>query len=127
MEGRMAATSTHTTNRLSTYVLTSTLQIVSSSHLSLTVRLNHYFWITVFSNLWGSFSRLLRHPQRLTNWLNLSVSERSYGIEFWPFPDQHSSLGNAITMLGRSFYRDTASLGDQSSKPCKRVLAGRKP
>ena len=31
-----------------------------------------------FSDLWGSLSRLLHHPERLTNWLNLAVSERSY-------------------------------------------------
>ena len=43
MEGRMAATSPHSTSRLSTYVLTSTPQIVSSAHLSLTVRFDHRF------------------------------------------------------------------------------------
>ena len=53
--------------------------------------------------------------------LNLTVSERSYGIEFWPFPGQNFSLGDAITRLGRSVYRDTKNLGDQSIKPCKRV------
>ena len=41
MEGRMAATFPHSTSRLSTYVLTSTPQIVSSPHLSLTVRFDH--------------------------------------------------------------------------------------
>ena len=43
MEGRMAATFPHSTSRLSTYVLTSTPQIMSSPHLSLTVRFDHRF------------------------------------------------------------------------------------
>ena len=47
MEGRMAATSPHSTGRLSTYVLTSTPQIVSSPHLSLTVRFDHRFLLSL--------------------------------------------------------------------------------
>ena len=92
-------------------------QIVSSPHLSLTARFDHCF----LKSLEVSFSRVLHHPRRLTNWVNLSVSERSYGIEFWPFPGQNFSLGDAITRLGRSLYRDTKNLGDQSIKPCKRL------
>ena len=47
MEGRMAATSPHSTNRLSPYVLTSTPQIVPSTPLSLTVRFDHRFLISL--------------------------------------------------------------------------------
>ena len=43
MECRMTATSPHITNRLSTYVQTSSPQIVSSPHPSLTVRFDHCF------------------------------------------------------------------------------------
>ena len=43
MEGRMSATSPHSTSRLFTYVTTPTPQIVSSPLLSLTVRFDHRF------------------------------------------------------------------------------------
>ena len=43
MEGTMAATSPHTTCRLSTYVLTSLPQIVSSSYLFVTARFDYCF------------------------------------------------------------------------------------
>ena len=59
MEGRMAATATHTTSRLSTYILTSTLQIVSSPHLSLTVRFDHRF----LKSLGISFSPFASSPK----------------------------------------------------------------
>ena len=59
MEGRMVATFPHSTNRLSTYVLTSTPQIVSSPHLSLTVRFDHRF----LKSLGISFSPFASSPK----------------------------------------------------------------
>ena len=78
----------------------------SSVHIRPDVRLKKYIVLIIplldcevrplFSQIFGGqFSRLLHHAQRLSNWLNLSISERSYGIEFWPFLGQNLSLGDS--------------------------------
>ena len=45
----------------------------------------------------------LHYPQRFSNWSNLPVSERSYGTESWPFPDQNFSLGDSYHQAGPFF------------------------
>ena len=110
----MAATSPHTTSRLFTYVLTS-----PPSNSVLIIPLPDCEVRPVFLiSLGVSFSPFASPPKGSPIGQTYQSLRDPMALSSGHFLVRTLSLGDAITRLGRSLYRDPASPVDQSIKPC---------